>query len=192
MKKRKPDEETEIVRMYQAGATARALASQFGRSKSGVLVVLRRAGIEPRPAPPPPRPKGSAHPRWKGGRWLDSDGYVVIWTPDGWRREHRVIAGAAEGEVVHHRDRNKANNNPANLEVLRSHAEHMRIHAQEGADYNFKPGEQHRFAKLSASDVREIRRLRGVESQRSLALRFGVNNGHISDIQTGKKWANLT
>jgi len=32
------------------------------------------------------------------------------------------------GEVVHHKDRNKMNNNPNNLHVCKSQAEHDRIH----------------------------------------------------------------
>jgi hypothetical protein len=30
--------------------------------------------------------------------------------------QHRVVAQARPGEIVHHRDENKANNSPANLE----------------------------------------------------------------------------
>lgn len=53
------------------------------------------------------------------------------------RHEHRVVAEQMLGrpltssEVVHHRDGNKRNNDPANLEVLPSRAEHSRHHTQE-------------------------------------------------------------
>lgn len=56
----------------------------------------------------------------------------------GAQRAHRVIAEQmlgrplAEGEVVHHRDGNKRNNDPSNLEVLPSHAAHMREHVAAG------------------------------------------------------------
>ncbi len=51
----------------------------------------------------------------------------------GGRHEHRVVAEAMLGrpltrdEVVHHKDHNKRNNDPSNLEVL-SRSEHMREH----------------------------------------------------------------
>jgi hypothetical protein len=50
-------------------------------------------------------------------------------------------------------------------------------------------GERQYSAKLTERNVREIRRLRGRETQSSLAARFGVTYQTVSDIQLRKKWA---
>jgi len=52
----------------------------------------------------------------------------------GGRHVHRIVAEnklgrkLKAGEVVHHLDNNPRNNDPANLVVLKSQAEHARIH----------------------------------------------------------------
>lgn len=43
--------------------------------------------------------------------------------------------------------------------------------------------------RLTADDVREIRRLRGVVTQQSLADRFGVSRPHIIMVQKGQTYA---
>lgn len=43
-------------------------------------------------------------------------------------------------------------------------------------------------AKLTAEQVDEIKRLRGVETTVSLGVRFGVSHGQISRIQLGRCW----
>lgn len=79
---------------------------------------------------------------WKGGRTIASNGYVLIKAPDnpmadvrGYVYEHRLVASQKIGrlieswEEVHHKDENKQNNDPDNLEVLESKkAHHMLMH----------------------------------------------------------------
>ena len=61
------------------------------------------------------------HPR------ADGKGYVF---------EHIVVAEASAGralrvgEVVHHIDHNKQNNDPNNLQICASHSDHMKLHAR--------------------------------------------------------------
>lgn len=52
-------------------------------------------------------------------------------------------------------------------------------------------GERNHFAKLTASDVREIRRLAGVVSQHELARRFGTTNKNISAIHRRISWRHV-
>ncbi|WP_205522805.1 HNH endonuclease signature motif containing protein [Myxococcus eversor] len=84
---------------------------------------------------------GARNPNWKGGRSLASNGYVLIRVGvghpaadvRGYAYEHRLVAEQVlgrpllEGEQVHHKDGDKQNNAPANLEVLTQH-EHRAEH----------------------------------------------------------------
>lgn len=63
-------------------------------------------------------------PRWKGGRRIDSAGYVLIRIGDHYELEHQLVAEQKLGrsllpdERVHHIDGDKQNNNPDNLMLL--------------------------------------------------------------------------
>lgn len=49
-------------------------------------------------------------------------------------------------------------------------------------------GERHKDAKLTEAQVREIRRLKGVLSQREIAKRFEVTKNAVAMIHHGKSW----
>ena len=84
--------------------------------------------------------------RWKGGRKVRKDGYVVIAVPDDYPNpcdcktsgtkyalEHRVNFEKHIGrylepsEVIHHIDGNPSNNNIENLQLFSSQSEHVSI-----------------------------------------------------------------
>ena len=82
---------------------------------------------------------GQNNPSWKGGRRIDRDGYVLVYSPQHPNRrdcncvaEHRLVLEKVLGrylmpyEVVHHIDGNKLNNHPNNLELFVSNAEHLK------------------------------------------------------------------
>lgn len=52
-------------------------------------------------------------------------------------------------------------------------------------------GPRHGMARLSASDVHEIRRLRGTMSLAVIADRFGVSKSMVSAIHLKKRWAHV-
>jgi len=78
--------------------------------------------------------KGPANANWKGGKRFDERGYVRIRVDGKYKRQHRVNMEKAIGrklkasEVVHHRDENRGNNAPENLELYADNSEHMRKH----------------------------------------------------------------
>lgn len=84
------------------------------------------------------RRKGVRAPAWnnKGGS-TDSAGYRLVHVKGKQVREHRVVAEKMlgrklkPGEVVHHKNGDRSDNRPENLQVLASHSEHMKEHARE-------------------------------------------------------------
>lgn len=84
---------------------------------------------------------GPRNPNWKGGRFVASNGYVLIRCPGhhladvrGYAYEHRLVASRKIGrmllplEQVHHVNGNKQDNRPENLEVVLGVAEHQIKH----------------------------------------------------------------
>ena len=81
---------------------------------------------------------GDVNPAWKGGRYLDDDGYVLMYAPDhpfadkaGRVREHRLVMEHELGrylrpeEVVDHNDGVRDHNDPSNLTVYPTNKAHL-------------------------------------------------------------------
>lgn len=82
--------------------------------------------------------RGPKNPVWRGGSYIEpGKGYRMIRMPNhararvnGYVLQHIVIAEAmlgrplAPGEEVHHRNEQRADNRPANLQVYATHREH--------------------------------------------------------------------
>lgn len=81
---------------------------------------------------------GAKNGSWKGGIRIDRDGYRLTYCPDhplaasnGCVREHRLVMERTIGryltavEVVHHKDDDKSNNHPDNLELFADNSAHI-------------------------------------------------------------------
>lgn len=99
---------------------------------------------------------------WKGGKTVTSHGYVLVWVGKdhpladvrGYAYEHRLVAAQQEGRVldskehVHHKDEDHANNQPDNLEVKASLAEHKLAHRAPDSKLRL-PGEANELLKCA-------------------------------------------
>jgi len=87
--------------------------------------------------------KGEKHYNWKGGRKIDSGGYVLIWKPEhfnayknGYIFEHHLVyeeywrEKVPKGYLLHHMDRDRANNDITNIPLLTFNF-HGKIHGGE-------------------------------------------------------------
>lgn len=114
------------------------------------------------------RKKNGGHNRKDESWWINQKGYREgRVTVDGEKRrvkEHRLVAGRIAGrpllpdEDVHHRDGDKTNNVPENLEVL-PHAEHTRVTNSERTyrrGYHLNLTDEERAAR--SGRMREMRR----------------------------------
>ena len=129
-------DDARVVTLFHGGHTAAEIAALFGCSTHPVKKAMQKLGLR-RPAKQRPGAMaGERNPAWKGGRRIRADRYVELWTPNGPELEHRVVMARVLGrpllsdELVHHRDRNRQNNDPANLE-LTNHSDHAREHVAE-------------------------------------------------------------
>lgn len=123
---------------------------------------------------------------------------VTLYAARDYVMAHRFVAFALLGEPpaadweVNHRDGDKANNSPENLEWVSrcsnmQHAWDMGLKTLSGPVGGAKA--VHPGAKLSAEDVHQIRGLLSAGAlQREVAEQFGITQSNVSNIKRGKSW----
>jgi len=132
---RNPELIEKIRRLYEnEGMTLQAIADQLGMSQKAVNKLAKRWGVQMRRRGPL---GGEGHPNWKGHA-VDKSGYILVKSPDhphanhnGYVRQHRLVAEQMLGrflertEVVHHKNDDRSDNRPENLQVFRTNGEHL-------------------------------------------------------------------
>jgi hypothetical protein len=105
-----------------------------------------------------------------------------------WRLHDLVLLGFVgpkpKGSHVNHKNGNKQNNTPANLEYTSQKQNNRHAYST----HLLPSGERHHFAKLTLKDVRQILRRSKRESVQCLAYEYGVTVRHIRRIIRGERW----
>lgn len=125
--------------------------------------------------------------RWKGGI-TKHKGYVLVFRPDhhkaqpngyvnrSWLVAEEILGRPLRaGEIVHHKNQDRGDDSPENLEILDSQSAHIRHH---------NTGSK-RPRKLTEENVREIRKLIGAMSEAAIGRRYGVDHSTIRAIRLG-------
>ncbi len=106
------------------------------------------------------------------------------------------------GQWVNHKDGCKTNNTVENLEYV-TPGENLRLAYEAGLHPSIKGirhgpetkhvrGEQLYNAKVTDSDVRAIRALKGQMTIRTIATRFGISHSSVVRIQQGYGWKHVS
>ena len=134
----------ELRRLYEQLGSCSAVARMLDVPIPTMRNRLIRAGVSLRTgfrSPKAVRHYGPDHRNWKGGTYIMSNGYVMAYAPEhpdaskgkGYVLQHRLVMERVLGryltgsEIVHHRNEDKQDNRPENLELL-TRSKHMKLH----------------------------------------------------------------
>lgn len=131
--------------------------------------------------------------------WTDPKGYVhaTLYRRDRGTRKavHRLVAEAfvgeiPEGMIVCHNDGNPSNNRATNLRIDTNSGNQLDRQRHGTASR----GEANPRARLTSSEIREIRRMyeSGQANQTQLAAMFDTPQTNVSNIVRRKAWAHVT
>lgn len=130
-----PVDEGILRQLAAAGLSTSEIGSAMGVSEETARRRMVKLGIPRLPARA--RPERNAF--WRGGYSVDEEGYILVKVPDhpqatasGYVRMHRLVMERVlgrhliPGEVVDHKNRDTSDNDPANLVLYLSNADHLR------------------------------------------------------------------
>ena len=125
----------------------------------------------------------------------DKDGYGIIWRQDKNHRVHRIVCEDVNGPpassdlfAIHSCGNGHLGCcNPKHIRwgTAKKNSEDRETHGRTSK------GVKHWISKFTDDDIREIRRLEGTMSQEEIASAYGVTQGAISHILTGKTWRHI-
>lgn len=125
-----------ILKMAKDGCYLNEIRRETGAKATTIRKFLLRNGFE---GPFPTSKTGAKCRAWKGGVRMSKDGYREVLSRDHpncrkhtkYVLEHRLVMEKMIGryldpkEVVHHKDGNRLNNDPSNLQLFSENREHL-------------------------------------------------------------------
>jgi hypothetical protein len=126
-----------LFRLEKQGVSLTKIAKAIGTNPTHVKNYLKKHGIVRQTNYGSP---GAKNPAWKGGRFADKQGYILVYDPThpnarktGYVPEHRLKMAKKLGrpllkkEVVHHKNGKVDDNRLQNLELFSSNGAHLRV-----------------------------------------------------------------
>jgi hypothetical protein len=125
------DEEAAIIAEYENGRSKKSIATEYGIGEGVIGRILLENGVNPDLR----YVRGADHPKWNGGRIVDSNGFIKIKITDeirkfipkeyanGYIQEHRLVMAQHLGrslesyEQVHHINGDRGDNRLENLQI---------------------------------------------------------------------------
>lgn len=150
----------EVARLYvDEKRTIAEICAHFFSGYRQVVRALAQAGVSTRKSGPRDREHSR---RTLKDRVFDKAGYALVKRPEhhrsnssGYVREHILVMEAKLGHPipsgmdVHHKDEDKQNNHPDNLELFQSRGEHIRFH-------NFERSSAKKLHLLTDDELRAL------------------------------------
>ena len=128
-----PERAQKLIDLYQSGLPLAECCRRLSAATGSARPILLQHGIEIREQ----LHTGEKNWNWKNGRSATIGGYVYLKCPghprakNGYVLEHHLVMEQHLGrylaplEVIHHRDKNKHNNQLENLQLFASNGEHL-------------------------------------------------------------------
>lgn len=109
---------------------------------------------------------------------------------------HQVIAFAflgprPQGLCVNHKDGNKLNNLPSNLEYV-TFKENMQHALRTGLRKNHRRGSDNPASRHTEEQIRTVLLLEGTATQRAIARLVGMNYRQVNNVLRGRTWKHVT
>jgi hypothetical protein len=189
-----------IARRYSRGESVNAIAESVSAAPAMIGRVIRKQGVRLCRRGPVRRSlesrfwgfvtRGAAHECWPFTGCKNACGYGSFRFAGKSALAHRMAFYLTHGywpEVARHTCNNPPCCNPTHL-IDGTQADNIRDMAESG---RARRGVSHRSARLTESDVMDIRTLLGLCRVSDLARAYGVSYGCMSKIKYGRSWRHV-